>query len=108
MNLRIRNKQHHKSSVGRHFPPVSEEALDQWLAVSLLALVLLFATCMRAYSQVASTNPGEYTILAAGNTLINKTVKSETKAERETALMQNAMAGEFTKMKKWERDYNSY
>jgi len=63
---------------------------------------------MRAYSQVASTNPGEYTILAAGNTLINKTVKSETKAERETALMQNAMAGEFTKMKKWEREYNSY
>ena len=108
MNLRIRNKLHHKSSVGSHFPPVSEEALDQWLAVSLLALVLLFATCMRAYSQVASTNPGEYTILAAGNTLINKTVKSETKAERETALMQNAMAGEFTKMKKWEREYNSY
>ena len=91
MNLRIRNKKQNKSSVGSHFPPVSEEAIDQWLAVSLLALILLFVTCMRAYSQVASTNPGEYTILAAGNTLINKTVKSETKAERETALLQNAM-----------------
>ena len=53
MNLRIRNKKQNKSSVGSHFPPVSEEAIDQWLAVSLLALIVLFVTCMRAYSQVA-------------------------------------------------------
>ncbi len=108
MNLRIRNKKRRKASFGEPFPSFSEEVRDQWLAVSLIALILLFVTCMRAYSQIASTNPGEYTILAAGNTLINKTVKSETKAERETALLQNAMAGEFTMMKKWEREYNSY
>ncbi len=108
MNLRIRNKKRHKSFTEDYFPPFAEETLDQWLAVSLLALILLFVTSMRAYSQIASTNPGEYTILAAGNELINKTVKSETKAERETALMQNAMAAEFTKMKQWEREYNSY
>lgn len=108
MNLRIRNKKRHKSFTEDYFPPFAEEILNQWLAVSLLALILLFVTSMRAYSQIASTNPGEYTILAAGNELINKTVKSETKAERETALIQNAMAAEFTKMKQWEREYNSY
>lgn len=80
----------------------------QWIVVSLAAITLAVATCQRVHAQVASTNPGEYVILAAGNTLINNTVKSETKAERETALLQNAMAGEFTKMKQWERDYNSY
>ncbi len=108
MNLRIRNKKRHKSFTEDYIPPFAEEILNQWLAVSLLALILLFVTSMRAYSQIASTNPGEYTILAAGNELINKTVKSETKAERETALIQNAMAAEFTKMKQWEREYNSY
>lgn len=80
----------------------------QWIVVSLAAITLAVATCQRVHAQVASTNPSEYVILAAGNTLINNTVKSETKAERETALLQNAMAGEFTKMKQWERDYNSY
>lgn len=80
----------------------------QWLVVSLAAITLMLAMCQRAHAQIASTNPGEYAILATGNALINNTVKSETKAERETALLQNAMAGEFTKMKQWERDYNSY
>ena len=74
--------------------------------VSLLLLLVMALT--HASAQIATSNPGEYTILATGNILINNTVKSETKAERATALMQNAMAGEFTKMKQWERDYNSY
>lgn len=68
----------------------------------------MFANGNEAYGQIVTSNPGEYTILATGNELINKTVKSENKAERNTALMQNAMAGEFTKMKQWEKDYNSY
>ena len=90
----------------RLFPSSSDTGL--WLFVSLIAFVLLLITSSKAKAQIVSANPGEYTILAAGNVLINKTVKSETKAERETALMQNAMAGEFTKMKQWEKDYNSY
>lgn len=73
-----------------------------------MALILWVLSCQRGYCQIATSNPGEYTILATGNALINNTVKSETKAERETALMQNAMAGEFTKMAEWERQYNSY
>ena len=75
---------------------------------ALILILLSSLHCGKAYCQIASTNPGEYAILATGNALINSTVKSETKAERETALMQNAMAGEFTKIKQWEKDYNSY
>lgn len=108
MSLQIHNELKGYRDVWKHLPSVSADIKDQLVAVSLLVLVLLFVTCVNAYSQVTSTNPGEYTILASGNMLINKTVKSETKAERETALMQNAMAAEFTKMKKWEREYNSY
>ena len=92
----------------RLFPFGKDNAIGKWLVVSAIAFVLLLITSSRSYGQVVSSNPGEYTILATGNALINETVKSETKAERNTALMQNAMAGEFTKMKQWEKDYNSY
>ncbi len=92
----------------RLFPFGKDNAIGKWLIVSAIAFVLLLITSSHSYGQVVSSNPGEYTILATGNGLINETVKSETKAERNTALMQNAMAGEFTKMKQWEKDYHSY
>lgn len=92
----------------RLFPFGKDNAIGKWPVVSAIAFVLLLITSNRSYGQVVSSNPGEYTILATGNALINETVKSETKAERNTALMQNAMAGEFTKMKQWEKDYNNY
>ena len=69
---------------------------------------LMLTVCNTAYAQIVTTNPGEYTILATGNELINQTVKSENKAERNTAVFQNTMAAEFTEMKQWEKDYNSY
>lgn len=68
----------------------------------------MLTVCNTAYAQIVTTNPGEYTILATGNEQINQTVKSEIKAERNTAVFQNTMAAEFTKMKQWEKDYNSY
>jgi hypothetical protein len=69
---------------------------------------LMLTVCNTAFAQIVTTNPGEYTILATGNELINQTVKSENKAERNTAVFQNTMAAEFTEMKQWEKDYNSY
>ena len=90
------------------FPFGKNDAIGKWLIVSVIAFILLVITSNRSYGQIVSSNPGEYTILATGNALINGTVKSETKAQRNTALMQNAMAGEFAKMKQWEKDYNSY
>lgn len=107
MNLRIQDKAIHKLK-SRLFPFGKDNAVGKWLIVSVIAFILLLITSSRSYGQVVSSNPGEYTILAAGNTLINGTVKSETKAQRNTALVQNAMAGEFAKMMHWEKDYNSY
>jgi hypothetical protein len=108
MSLRIYDKFFKKSKKNDALPPLYNSSVKQWLVVLLMALILWVVSCQRGYCQIATSNPGEYTILATGNALINNTVKSETKAERETALMQNAMAGEFTKMAEWERQYNSY
>ena len=80
----------------------------RWISISLVALRLWILCNQRGYCQSLSTsNPGEYTVLATGNLLINETVKKETTAERETAAMQTAMSGEFTKIKQWEQKYNS-
>lgn len=107
MNLRIRNRA--IRNIGSHlFPFGKNNSTGKWFVVSVIAFILLLVTSSRSYGQVVSSNPGEYTILATGNGIINNTVKSETKAQRNTAMMQNAMAGEFTKMKQWEKDYNSY
>jgi hypothetical protein len=73
----------------------------------LTALLLSLGT-VQGYGQYVTTNPGEYVILEQGNNLINQTVRSEMKAQTATAVLQNTMAGEFTKMKQWEKDYNTY
>ncbi|MEL4865046.1 hypothetical protein AAEU38_13245 [Bacteroides thetaiotaomicron] len=81
----------------------------RWIGISLIALLLLIASIQKGYCQsLVTSNPGEYTVLAAGNILINETVKKETSAQRETAALQTAMSGEFTKIKQWEQKYNSY
>lgn len=108
MSLRIYDRLFKKSDKPNMIPSWNNASVKQWMVVSLMALILWVVSCQRGYSQIVTANPGEYTILATGNALINNTVKSETKAERETAELQNAMAGEFTKMAEWERQYNSY
>lgn len=79
----------------------------RWLFVSLISLIIWCISSARGYCQAVS-NPGEYTVLAAGNVLINSTVKSERNAQAETAALQVMMSGEFTKIKQWESKYNSY
>lgn len=107
MSLRISNRIPVRARTVKSRPDkISSDR--SWIVVSLIAFILLLLVSSRANAQIVSSNPGEYTILATGNGIINNTVKSETKAERNTALMQNAMAGEFTKMKQWEKEYNSY
>ena len=106
MNLRTHKT--FRKLENRLFPFGKDDANGKWLIVSVVALILLLITSSRTYGQVVTSNPGEYTILATGNNLINGTVKSEAQAQRNTALAQNVMAGEFTKMKQREKDYNSY
>lgn len=71
-------------------------------------LFLLLVMGSKASAQITTTNPGEIEALGAGNASINKAVTSQMAAASETAALQNAMPAEFTVMKKWEKQYNSY
>ena len=86
----------------------------QWLIVSLLAFLSLFALSIKANAQSfygfygVVSNAGEQALLAKGNMQILDTVRREIKHQTKTAVIQNVMAAEFTKMKKWEKQYNKY
>lgn len=71
-------------------------------------LVLLCLCCFLASRAQEVNNPGEYTALAEGNALINAEVKKNLKAKTATAALQNAIAGEFTMIREWERKYSRY
>ena len=81
MSLRISDRFSIKSKKNSTLPPLGDSSVKRWLLVSLMSLILLVVSCQRGYCQIVTSNPGEYTILATGNALINNTVKSETKAE---------------------------
>ncbi len=49
------------------------------------------------------TNPGEYIALAEGNDLINTEIKDESEKQMKTAMLQNTIAAEFTKIKNGRR-----
>lgn len=76
--------------------------------ISLLTLVISMLTVGTARAQYVVTNPGEYVALVEGNELINKEIKSETKGQTKTALLQNTISAEFTKIKQWEKEYSRY
>lgn len=75
----------------------------------LLAFLLTsFPFMEEARAQYVLTNPGEYVALAEGNELINSEIKDETEKQMKTAMLQNTIAAEFTKIKEWEKKYSSY
>ena len=75
---------------------------------ALTLLLTLFPFCKEARAQFVLTNPGEYVALAEGNELINSEIKDETKSQMKTAMLQNTIAAEFTKIKQWEKEYSNY
>ena len=77
MSLRIPNNFLRRVS-SRLFPSGKYESERKWLVVSVIAFILLLLCHHHAHAQIVTSNPGEYTILATGNGIINKTVKSET------------------------------
>ena len=80
---------------------------SRWTKIIATALSLfLFAGNVKA--QIASSNPLEYVALAEGNELINGQITSQIEDQQKTALFQNTIAAEFTKIHEWERKYNSY
>ena len=71
-------------------------------------LVLALCLPLKSHAQLASSNPGEYAAVIAGNETINDAVKNQTKDMSKTAACQSAMSAEFTMMHSWEKKYNSY
>lgn len=74
-----------------------------WFIV--VALVLAIPS---AHAQIVTANPLEWMALAEGNEAINGEIEKEIKGQTKTALLQNTIAAEFTKIHEWEKKYNSY
>ena len=75
------------------------------------SILLLFSLCFcinEANAQIVSTNPAEWLALAEGNELIDAEMKKEINGQSKTAILQNTIAAEFTKMHDWQKKYNSY
>lgn len=75
--------------------------------ISLILCIAVFASKM-AHAQLVSANPLEYVALAEGNEVIYAEIDKQIKGQMQTALLQNAIAAEFTQMRKWQKEYNNY
>lgn len=75
--------------------------------ILIILLVMVFAV-PSANAQIASVNPLEWMALAEGNEAINGEIEKEIKGQTKTAMLQNTIAAEFTKIHDWENKYNSY
>ena len=76
--------------------------------IRTVIILLSMALSFTAKAQIVTTNPLEYVALAEGNEIILGKVKDQIEGEKQTALLQNAIAAEFTQMRQWEKKYNSY
>ena len=74
-----------------------------WFIV--VALVLAIPS---AHAQIVTANPLEWMALAEGNEAINGEIEKEIKGQTKTALLQNTIAAEFTKIHEWEKKYSGY
>lgn len=75
--------------------------------ISLALCIAAFVPNM-VHAQLVSANPMEYVALAEGNEVIYAEIDKQIKGQTRTALLQNAIAAEFTQMHKWQKEYNSY
>lgn len=75
--------------------------------ISLVLFIAAFAPKV-AHAQLVSANPLEYVALAEGNEVIYAEIDKQIKGQTQTALLQNTIAAEFTHMRKWQKEYNSY
>ena len=61
-----------------------------------------------AHAQIVSSNPFEYAALSKGNEAINGQIKKQIEGQTKTAMLQNTIAAEFTKIHEWEKQYSNY
>lgn len=85
-----------------------EEYMKSRIGKTVIALLLCLVCADNAQAQLVSSNPLEWMALAEGNELINGEIKKQINGQTKTALLQNAIAAEFTKMHEWQKKYNSY
>src|SRR5574344_2868317 len=71
-------------------------------------VVALVLSVPSAHAQIVTANPLEWLALAEGHEAINGEIEKEIKGQTKTALLQNTIAAEFTKIHEWEKKYNSY
>ena len=74
---------------------------------AIIVLIISFAIAT-ANAQYVQTNPLEWLALAEGNDAINEQIDKEVKGQTQIALLQNSIAGEFTKIHEWEQKYSDY
>ena len=70
-----------------------------------IAMLLSWTSGM---AQVVMSNPLEWLAVAEGNEAIHGQVKSEIDGQTRTAVLQNTIAAEFTKIHEWEKKYTAY
>lgn len=73
--------------------------------VLLIAMLLSWTSGM---AQVVMSNPLEWLAVAEGNEAIHGHIKSEIDGQTRTAVLQNTIAAEFTKIHEWEKKYTIY
>jgi hypothetical protein len=73
-----------------------------------IVVVAFVLSVPSAHAQIVTANPLEWMALAEGNEAINGEIEKEIKGQTKTALLQNTIAAEFTKIHEWEKKYNSY
>ena len=61
-------------------------------------VVALVLSVPSAHAQIVTANPLEWMALAEGNEAINGEIEKEIKGQTKTALLQNTIAAEFTKI----------
>ena len=74
----------------------------------ILSVAVLLTVPVLVHAQAAESNPAQVVAIAEGQKLINDQISSQTSGMQKTAVLQGAIATEFTIMKGWEAKYNSY
>ena len=76
--------------------------------VKILILFLLCLSYRIGNAQVVVSNPLEWLALSEGNEAINGQVEDQVDGQTRTAMLQHAIAAEFTKIHEWEKKYIGY
>ncbi len=73
----------------------------------LLSMAMLLSWTS-GIAQVVMSNPLDWLAVAEGNEAIHGQIKSEIDGQTRTAVLQNTIAAEFTKIHEWEKKYAAY